>query len=104
MDYVDERGRTPLFFAALHGRANTVKALIAAGAKIVNTADGHGVSALNHATRNNHVDVVKELLAAGADAHQPDAFGGTAHRPRRVGCVWGPAAGVRAVGVCARVA
>mmetsp|Transcript_22902 Transcript_22902/g.64322 ORF Transcript_22902/g.64322 Transcript_22902/m.64322 type:complete len:273 (+) Transcript_22902:84-902(+) len=78
-DYTDSRGRTPLFFAAHFGLTNPVRMMLQAGAKKIHTSDGHGVSALNHATRSNHVEVVKELLAARADPHQADGFGGSAH-------------------------
>lgn len=77
-DYEDSRGRTPLFFAALEGLPGAVKSLLKAGATKVHTNDGNGVSAINHATRRNHIEVVKELLAARANPHQQDAFGGTA--------------------------
>lgn len=77
-DFEDERGRTPIFWASHEGLTGVLRMLLQAGASKVHTSDGHGVSALNHATRQNHVEVVRELLAARADPHQADSFGGTA--------------------------
>ena len=43
----------------------------------MNQADGRGVTPLGLAVGYNKLDIVKVLIAAGADVHQADAKGST---------------------------
>ncbi|MGA2141981.1 MAG: serine hydrolase [Brevinematales bacterium] len=70
----DNYGRTALMSAA---NADTVKALIAAGAD-VNAVDKDGWTALMFAVKEGRTDEIKELIAAGADVKAKDKFGRTA--------------------------
>jgi ankyrin repeat protein len=94
-------GRTPLMLAAEEGMLDVVKALVAAGADVT-AADAEGYTALHHAIRSNQeaealdeydnegdnplmlaaeermLDVVKALVAAGADVMAADGNGNTA--------------------------
>src|SRR6185503_7475251 len=65
-------GKTPLIFAAQNGKADTVTALIRAGADpnfVVNSYD----TALTLAAKNGSASTVRALLAAGVDPN--DEFG-----------------------------
>ncbi len=82
----DVSGRTPLMVAAGNGNAKLVEALIKNKAD-VNAREGSelsapssmfgvsGATALIHAARAGHTDVVKLLLAAGGDATATDSNG-----------------------------
>ncbi len=62
----DDRGRTPLFFAARFSTPEVVKTLIAAGAD-VNACDKYGFSALMAAAEMNvSPEIIKLLVDAGA--------------------------------------
>lgn len=59
-------GGTPLHYSAVHGSADGVQALLAAGAdKEARTTDG--ATAAFAAARYGRVDALRALLAAGAD-------------------------------------
>lgn len=63
----DTKGQTPLHFAAEHKAADAIKALLAAGAK-VNAQNKEGETPLFCAVEEGAgLDIVKILLAAGAD-------------------------------------
>lgn len=78
VNFMDNRGRTALFFFAHRSAPNMVKRLLEEGVEHLDPSDGHHVSALNHATRNNHAEIVEALLAARADPHKGDLHGSTA--------------------------
>ncbi len=65
--------RTPLIYAAKAGRLAIVQALLAAGAdhrakdRYIMPSEGGGETALHHAIEGQHYDVVKVLIAAGAN-------------------------------------
>ena len=59
-------GTSPLMEGAFHGRVEIVKALLEYNAR-VNTRSGYGWTALHYAGQANQPEVVKLLLAAGAD-------------------------------------
>lgn len=63
-------GMTALHWAVRHDNLDTVKALVAAGAK-VNAANRYGVTPLSLACTNGNVAVVRFLLESGADANAP---------------------------------
>jgi ankyrin repeat protein len=63
------RKTTPLIVAAKQGHAGIVGALLEAGAN-VQARDGTGLSALDWATRCNHVKIVQLLRRSGAKADQ----------------------------------
>jgi ankyrin repeat protein len=72
--------QTPLMYAARHGHASVVAALLAAGAspaaRDANARDSEGGhQPLHHAVRGGHVDVIARLLAAGADVNALTTFG-----------------------------
>lgn len=85
---------TPLMSAAMSGTIRTAKVLINAGAEI-NATTSYGESALWHAARKKHVDIVKLLLSHGANPNivtkpSPQWFskGGTAlHIAVESGCM-----------------
>lgn len=68
-DIADPDGNTFLMLAAYHGHANLVEGLIKAGGNVEATND-RGQTPLAGAVFKSYVDVVRVLLAAGAD---PDA-------------------------------
>jgi ankyrin repeat protein len=60
-------GETPLMTAARTGTLRSVKALLDAGARPDGKDDRRGQTALMWAAAEGHADVVRELIAAGAD-------------------------------------
>ncbi|KAL4921318.1 ankyrin repeat-containing domain protein [Aspergillus aurantiobrunneus] len=60
--------KSPLTWAAEHGRPETVRNLLAAGADATKLLDGY--APLHYAVRNGHADVARVLLEAGADPLQ----------------------------------
>lgn len=66
-----------LIMAAQEGDLQTIKALLDAGID-VNAKGYSGMTALMHASRNNHVDCVSVLLNAGADVNIKNELGRTA--------------------------
>jgi ankyrin repeat protein len=69
---------TLLMTAALHGHADLVETLLAAGARVGDREVVQGYTALILAAAHGHADVVRLLLAAGADAHARTDNGETA--------------------------
>jgi len=67
----DNRGVPPLIFAASHGDAEIVDALVDAGAD-VNVSPEYDTTPLNAAIRGGSIDAVTKLLASGASIDQPD--------------------------------
>ncbi len=68
---------TPLQTAAQWGNGPTVRALLAAGARVDDT-DGSGWTPLFMAALNGKLDVIEELLAADADVNARSSNGWTA--------------------------
>ncbi|KAL4978310.1 ankyrin repeat-containing domain protein [Aspergillus desertorum] len=68
------RRKSPLTWAAEHGRINTVQRLLDAGADV--TATVGGFTAFYQALRQGHTDVVRVLLEAGADPLPSTSNGG----------------------------
>jgi ankyrin repeat protein len=64
---------TPLLHAIHKGQRASVTALIEAGAD-VNRASPSGLSPLEMAAGNGQADIVRRLLAAGADPREPGVF------------------------------
>ena len=60
-------GETPLMTAARTGSLASVKALLARGAVVDTKDERRGQTALTWAAAEGHADVVRELVAAGAD-------------------------------------
>ena len=69
-------GETPLYWAALYGRATIAATLIAAGAN-VNATTARAYTPLQRAAGSGHADVVAVLMSAGAEVNAKDVFGGT---------------------------
>jgi len=74
VDVARPGGITPLMVAALIGRVDLVRHLLAAGAS-VRAVDDKGSSALYLAAQAAHADVVRDLLAAGSVVDQPRTDG-----------------------------
>jgi ankyrin repeat protein len=81
------QGTTPLMWASINGRSNTVRLLIKMGAN-VNLGDNHKVTALMFASKYGHVEVVKELIRAGAEINRKDRNGKTAIKQARSRQQW----------------
>ncbi|MEJ8566561.1 ankyrin repeat domain-containing protein [Elongatibacter sediminis] len=79
IDTADAIGFTALFEAAREGHAETVSALIDAGADIHRAARPNGLSLtpLHLAAIGDHADVMSVLLAAGADTDVTGTIGAT---------------------------
>ncbi|KAM3565221.1 hypothetical protein MY1884_000294 [Beauveria asiatica] len=65
VDCLDHQGKTPLWWAASDGHADTVQALIAAGVKLDREDNASGNTPLHQAAQKNHFSVVELLLQAG---------------------------------------
>ena len=65
VDAKDQKGRTPLHYAAMYGHEEIVQLLLLRGATC-GVRDYLGRSALQHAAENGHLSTVKQLLAMGA--------------------------------------
>ena len=61
-------GRTAMFTASMHGHLDACKTLRACGAG-VKYADNHNFTALDIASNEGHIEVVKWLIIQGADMH-----------------------------------
>lgn len=75
LNAVDRGGTrwTPLLHAIHKGQRGSVSALIQAGAD-VNRTSPSGLSPLEMAAGNGQADIVRRLLAAGADPREPGVF------------------------------
>ena len=67
-DLVQSNGKTPLSYAANHGRTPCVQLLLEAGANF-EIVDTQGFSPLMHAARRGHIEATQLLLDAGVRAH-----------------------------------
>ena len=78
-DAQTDSGETPLVRACLSDDLETIEVLLAAGADHAATGnDTFGSTCLHLAARYGHNDVLRALIAAGADVNQPNAvFGAT---------------------------
>ena len=74
---VDPAGRSPLFFAALHGCAADAAAYLQEHVDEANSADREGFTPLHFAAQQQHADVAALLIAAGADPNARNRFGNT---------------------------
>jgi ankyrin repeat protein len=63
----DQESRTPLIHAAISGRLSIVRRLLAAGPEraAIDAEEPRGMSALMHACREDHADIVRELMLRG---------------------------------------
>ena len=76
---MDEYGRSPLHYAALHGNLDEVKSLIANGADI-NMQDDGGMAPLQFAVQEKRQLVIEHLLSLNANPNLLDVHGN--------GCLW----------------
>jgi len=83
-DIQDPRGRTALFFAVADLASDECVKELVKYAKNLDPHDTHGVTALNVATRKGNIPAMKVLMAAGADPHRGDSFGGSAYHEAEV--------------------
>lgn len=82
----DDRGDTPLHWAAIRGHWRIVAELVLAGAP-VNATGADGGTPLHWACHHDRADMVGLLLDAGADPNLPDQWGRTPlHVAARRGC------------------
>jgi ankyrin repeat protein len=73
---VDRMGRTPLHYAALEGKLDEARRLLAEGAD-PSARDDNGWAPLHFATQNWQVDVANLLLSSGAEVDAQDSNGNT---------------------------
>lgn len=73
-DGMDEYGRSPLHYAALHGNLEEVKTLIANGADI-NMQDDGGMTPLQFAMQEKRQLIIEFLLSLNANPNLLDAHG-----------------------------
>lgn len=73
----NKQGTTLLMNAAVEGRVDVVRDLLARGAD-VNARDNDGRTALMDASANGHIEIVKLLLAKGADVNAKTKWGQSA--------------------------
>lgn len=71
VDATDQHGMTALYYAAAHGHAAVVRALIAAGAAPDQDDTHGGYKPLHKAAKKNHHQVVRALLESGVDPLTP---------------------------------
>ena len=74
----EDFGQCALWWLAMHGQTNLAQLLIDAGCN-VDLADKDGWTPLSVAAFYGHADVIKALLAAGADASKEVDDGDTAY-------------------------
>jgi ankyrin repeat protein len=74
---VQENGTSPLMLAARGGSLTVVKALLGRGAAIDATIPATGQTALMWATAERHLDVMRELIASGANVRASSKTGFT---------------------------
>ena len=77
IEVVDDRGMTPIIWAALRGHLDVVKVLLEKGANI-NSTNWAGWTPLMQACAQRHADLAKFLVEQGADIHMKTEYSGTA--------------------------
>lgn len=73
----DSRGMTPLHYAALYGRGDSVIPVLIKAGVSVNVREASGLTPLHCAATGDSEATVKLLLASGADKTLKDGFGST---------------------------
>ena len=73
----DQRGMTPLHYAALYGRGDAVIPLLINAGASVNAQENTGLTPLHCAATGDSENTVKVLLNLGADTRLKDNFGST---------------------------
>lgn len=76
LDYVDNDGRSLIFYAIFEGQLNAVELLIRNHVDL-NIKDINGWTPLHYAVSENYPEIVKLLLENGAEVNVKDAFGNT---------------------------
>ena len=76
MTALDREGRSELHYAALEGRTDQARQLLAAGADVT-LADRNGLTPLHFAAQQHHVEIAQTLLDAGALVDATDKHGNT---------------------------
>lgn len=72
---LDHGAQIDLFMAAALGRIDLITSILDRDGSLIDRPDKTGNTALFHAARNNHLAVVKLLVARGADVNRSDAVG-----------------------------
>lgn len=87
IDHADERGRTPLTWAAAHGQYAVAKLLLDRGANVHHRSPTTGACALGFASMQGHAELVTLLLDRGADVDAYAARFRKAHLSLRLGSI-----------------
>ncbi|CAH2274646.1 ankyrin repeat domain-containing 49 [Pelobates cultripes] len=74
-----------LLFAAENNRLNTVQQILSTKPDLVNTIDEDHYTPLHRASYNGHLNIVRELIARGANVHAVTVDGWT---PLHSACKW----------------
>ncbi|MDD2716561.1 MAG: ankyrin repeat domain-containing protein [Candidatus Wallbacteria bacterium] len=77
VNYVDQKGYTPMVYATLKGQTEMVR-FLASNKGNINFQDKNGISILMIASKLGVVDILKFLLSANADVNLKDKKGRTA--------------------------
>jgi ankyrin repeat protein len=77
IEVVDNRGMTPIIWAALRGHQDVVKVLLEKGANI-NSTNWAGWTPLMQACAQRHEELARFLVEQGADIHMKIKYSGTA--------------------------
>jgi ankyrin repeat protein len=72
-------GQTALMYAAMHGRAENIRMLVAAGAEL-DAAGSEGQTAVSIAKARNHPEIAQQLIALGAKDAEPKDILASARR------------------------
>jgi ankyrin repeat protein len=78
VNVTNDFGDSPLVWAEREGHIETIQLLLDHGAKIDVVADNDGERILHRAVVNDHIEIVKLLLATGIDVDAKNKYGRTA--------------------------
>ncbi|KAM9319808.1 ankyrin repeat domain-containing protein 49 [Gastrophryne carolinensis] len=84
-DKLQDNPKELLLFAAENNRLETIQKVLAVHGDLVNVTDDDLYTPLHRASYNGHLDVVRKLIAKGADVHAVTLDGWT---PLHSACKW----------------